>query len=53
MILQTRLSELAVRIALECKALRKMINGSATDLSPMAQFPCGRFLGRGRIYAGW
>lgn len=33
--LQTRLQDLATRISTECKALRTLINGNATDLSAL------------------
>ena len=36
MSLASRLSDLATRIATECKALRTLINGNATDLSALS-----------------
>jgi hypothetical protein len=35
MSLQTKLTDLATRVATECKALRTLINGNATDLSSL------------------
>ena len=34
-LMQTRISDLATRVATECKALRTMINANATDLSSL------------------